>query len=403
MYLGCETGNQLEYAEDPYSNPSFCLAMQKRVEATKIIQLGIFQTSKDGPKEIENHKLSPLLEKVSASVTWGEFIDYVLNWSLGKDNGVLIEKLTGIPSMAPDLIAYNPDNFTVTFDSSRIVRIDISNPHRIIEGDDLKKFLWLKGSNYYLEVAGVSPGTQGTGLANTSAMTILGSYIKKIWGWNFSLASTKGKAGAIISSKEGYSMDDKTANELKEKYQAMTTGENIGGVVVINSPVDYKETGNMKLDLDWEKGELTAHERICLSLGVPPELVGSGESTYANRKEAKKELYTDTIIPWYQDFIRGINKLLEKELAGAFIDLKIGSIEALKADKTEELKALELSKDRLTINEYRKEYSRITGIALNDVENGDEIIIGNDTLSNLVTDIGGTGDENVEDLGVDEQ
>lgn len=394
----CDESSPEDYIQDPFSNPSFMLAMQKRTEATKMIKLGIYTGEGDKKVEQKKHKLVSLLEKVNPNLSYGDFIDYVLNWSIGRNNGCLLEKRTGLSSYAPDIILYNPDNFTVSYDSYGISKIEINTPHQTITGEELKNFIWLKSANYYQEIAGYSPNKAAVGLTNQSAMSVVGSYIKKVWLWNLALAKNNGRPGGIISSKDGYNLSKEDREEIRDEYTAMMSGGNNGKPIVLGGNATYLDTSKTPTDVDWSNGELTSHKRICLSVGVPPELVGSGESTYNNRKEAKKELYTDTIIPWYEDFIRQLNHFLEKELNGAYFDLKVGEIEALKEDKGEELKALETAKDRLTVNEYRKEYARITGIDLKDIPNGDQIIIGVDTLENISTPIQGDGNEKEDDI-----
>lgn len=394
----CDESSPEDYIQDPFSNPSFMLAMQKRTEATKMIKLGIYTGEGDKKVEQKKHKLVSLLEKVNPNLSYGDFIDYVLNWSIGRNNGCLLEKRTGLSSYAPDIILYNPDNFTVSYDSYGISKIEINTPHQIITGEELKNFIWLKSANYYQEVAGYSPNKTAVGLTNQNAMSVVGSYIKKVWLWNLALAKNNGRPGGIISSKDGYNLSKEDREEIRDEYTAMMSGSNNGKPIVLGGNATYLDTSKTPIDVDWSNGELTSHKRICLSVGVPPELVGSGESTYNNRKEAKKELYTDTIIPWYEDFIRQLNHFLEKELNGAYFDLKVGEIEALKEDKGEELKALETAKDRLTVNEYRKEYARITGVDLKDIPNGDQIIIGVDTLENISTPIQGDGNEKEDDI-----
>ncbi|MEG2347268.1 MAG: phage portal protein [Cetobacterium sp.] len=398
VLIGCDESGIQDHAKDPFNNPSFALAIQKRVEATKMVELGIFRGEGDTKVEDKKNYLMPLIETPNPNQSYGDFVELILKWSLGKDNGVLIEKVTGLPSMAPDLIIYNPDNFTVYFDNYRINKITISNPAKVITGDDLKNFLWIKSPNCYNDVGGINPGTTGTGRSTQKSMAVIGSYIKKIWTWNWALAANSGKAGGIITPKDTAYLSDEDRQEIADKYSAMTTGMNNGKPVVLGGAVQYHDTSKAPTDADWREGEKTSHMRICLSVGVPPELVGEGESTYNNRKEAKKELYTDTIIPWYNDFLRQLNKLLEKELKGSYFDIKIGSIEALKEDKGEELKALDTLKDRLTINEYRKAAARITGLDLDDVEGGDVIIIGNETLANLSVDLKGDGKESEGDI-----
>lgn len=396
--MGCDETGIDDHAKDPYSNPSFALAMQKRIDATKMVELGIFKGDGDTKVEEKKHYLIPLIEHVNPNQSWGDFINLVLKWSLGKDNGVLIEKVVGLPSMTPDIIIYNPDNFTVYFDNYRVRKIVISNPAKSIEGEELKNYIWIKNPNCYNPVGGIAPGSAGQGYSEQNAMSVIGSYIRKIWVWNWALANNSGKAGGIITPKESAYLSDEDRQEIADKYSAMTTGTNNGKPVVLGGSVQYHDTSKAPTDADWREGEKTSHMRICLSLGVPPELVGEGESTYNNRKEAKKELYTDTIIPWYNDFLRQFNKLLEKELKGSYFDIKIGSIEALKEDKGEELKALETIKDRLTINEYRKAVAKVTGLDLDDVEGGDVIIIGTETLENLSVSLKGDGTENEGDI-----
>lgn len=398
ILMGCDETGIDDHAKDPYSNPSFALAMQKRIDATKMVELGIFKGDGDTKVEEKKHYLIPLIENVNPNQSWGDFINLVLKWSLGKDNGVLIEKVVGLPSMTPDIIIYNPDNFTVYFDNYRVRKIVISNPAKSIEGEELKNYIWIKNPNCYNPVGGIAPGSTGQGYSEQNAMSVIGSYIRKIWVWNWALANNSGKAGGIITPKESAYLSDEDRQEIADKYSAMTTGTNNGKPVVLGGSVQYHDTSKAPTDADWREGEKTSHMRICLSLGVPPELVGEGESTYNNRKEAKKELYTDTIIPWYNDFLRQFNKLLEKELKGSYFDIKIGSIEALKEDKGEELKALETIKDRLTINEYRKAVAKVTGLDLDDVEGGDVIIIGTETLENLSVSLKGDGTENEGDI-----
>ena len=88
-----------------------------------------------------------------------------------------------------------------------------------------------------------------------------------------------------------------------------------------------------------------------------------------------------------QDLVNHLNKLFAKELKGAYFDIKISHIEALKLDKAEELKALDSIKDRLTVNEYRKAAAEITGLKIEDIKGGDVIVIGTETLENLSTPV----------------
>lgn len=394
FYIDCD--NEIsDYISNPFENPSFALAMFKRVEATKAVKISVFEGTGDKRKELTNHLLAPLCENLNKNLTWGEFISYVLNWSLGTDNGCLIRKVKGLSWTRPDIIVYNPSNFTVGCGIEGIRKITILNPSMTFEGEELKNFIWVKSPNFKDLIANLNPGMTKRGFSLQNAMGTVGAYIKSVWLWNWRISKNSGRATGIITAEQ---IRKENIEEIKDTISSQVTGHSNGGIMVLGGNAKYLDTSKNPTDADWLNGERIAHERICLSLGVPSELCGGGESTYNNRKQARAELYTDTIIPWAQDLVRMLNNLLKEELKGAYFDIKTSNIEALKKDKSAELKALESIKDRLTVNEYRKMVSLITGMELKDVENGNEIIIGNETLKTVSEPIGGEGGENEDDI-----
>lgn len=123
-------------------------------------------------------------------------------------------------------------------------------------------------------------------------------------------------------------------------------------------------------------GEKVAHERISNSLGVPAELVSGGDSTFANRQEARKELYHEEVIPWCRDLTKRFNNFLSPWLKeGERIDFITSSIPALQSDLASVISSLEGIKDRVSINEYRKIVADMSDYDLEAVDNGDDIML----------------------------
>ncbi|MGL5426398.1 MAG: hypothetical protein ACRDAS_00585, partial [Cetobacterium sp.] len=179
---GCDEEQLKDYIRNPYSNPSFCMAMQKRCEATKNVKLGIFIGEGESKKELPKHKLAIMAEKLNANLSYADFIDYVLNWSIAEDNGCLIRKVNGLSWLNPDIRVYSPSNFNVYFDNFGINKIEIMNPHETIsDPEEIKKFLWIKSANYYQAVAGHNPNMIGTGLSNQNAIAVIASFAKAAW------------------------------------------------------------------------------------------------------------------------------------------------------------------------------------------------------------------------------
>lgn len=70
-----------------------------------------------------------------------------------------------------------------------------------------------------------------------------------------------------------------------------------GRPLIFGGNVDWKEMGLSPRDMDFGAGKDDAARDICLAFGVPHLLVVPGPSTYNNVREAKLELWEDTILP----------------------------------------------------------------------------------------------------------
>lgn len=74
-------------------------------------------------------------------------------------------------------------------------------------------------------------------------------------------------------------------------------------------------------DMDFQAGKADAARDICLSFGVPHILVVPGQSTYNNVREAKLELWEDTILPLLDKTVDKLNSWLTPQFGD---DLKLG-------------------------------------------------------------------------------
>lgn len=54
-------------------------------------------------------------------------------------------------------------------------------------------------------------------------------------------------------------------------------------------------------------------EEVCNEYGIPFELIGKKDVTYENKKEAKRQMYQDTIIPGTAEKIEALNKIFKTE------------------------------------------------------------------------------------------
>lgn len=376
VYGGESPFERDEYMTTIPQQEAFMIAMKKKIKACQNIEFSVYKKTADGKEQLSKHTLSNLFKMINQNTSFNDFIDYFLVWYEGYDNGVLLEVVKGLSNFCPDLYIHSPKNFTVHYEGSKISRIELMNPHKNIIGEELDNFLWIRNPNYENIKDGISGLGITTGYSKHNAFAIWGAYVKKAWEWNWSLAKNLGKPGGILST-EGF-VDKEDRKEISDKYTASNGGANHAGKpLVLGSGLKYQDTSRAPIDTDWCIGEQKAYERTAIATGVPAELVGGGESTYQNRKHAKKELYKDEIIPFFNNLKNWLNYLLRDYLKEEeFIDYDLTGIDELKEDISEVIRNLEPIKNRVTINEYRKFLSKMTDIELEDLgKKGDVILV----------------------------
>lgn len=100
------------------------------------------------------------------------------------------------------------------------------------------------------------------------------------------------------------SMDDDEKADLRERIKKQQ-----GLPIITNLPVRYEDMtiNSQNLGLFEEVREDTA--KLCDSFGVPYEVLASQKgTTFTNLKEAKKQMYEETIIPTQEERIDGLNR-----------------------------------------------------------------------------------------------
>jgi HK97 family phage portal protein len=94
---------------------------------------------------------------------------------------------------------------------------------------------------------------------------------------------------------------------LKDRHAGAA---NSGLPFVFGGDVLWQEMGLSPRDMDFGEGKADAARDICLSFGVPHILVVPGQSTYNNLREAKLELWEDTILPLLDRGLDALNAWL---------------------------------------------------------------------------------------------
>lgn len=377
-----ESFNSGEYVNTLTQQETFMLAMSKKIKACQNVEFAVYKETKGTKEKMIGHPLAQIFSMINKNTSFSEFLDYFLVWYESSNNGVLLEVVKGLRGFKPDLYIHNPNNFTVYFAGNNISRIEILYPHRVVVGEELENFMWIKSPDYNNIKDGIPRGNIGSGYSKQNAFALWGAYVKRAWIWNWNLAKNLGRPGGLFTADGFVDKDDR--DEIRDKYTASFGGaENAGKVMVTGSNLKYQDITKSPTDTDWNIGEQKAFERTAIATGVPAELVGGGQSTYENRRHAKKELYKDEIIPFLNNLKGWLNYLFRDYLKdGELIDYDITGIDELKEDIGEVIKNLEGVKNRLSINEYRRLLSKLTDVELKDLgEKGDVILVGSGDMT----------------------
>lgn len=141
--------------------------------------------------------------------------------------------------------------------------------------------------------------------------------------WNAASAHNKSlldngvrPSGALVFKPVGtgddFTMPSSDVMELAEKDLKSRHGgpENAGKPMVFGGAVDWLQMGLSPVDMDFNESKLDAARDICLAWGVPHILVVPGSSTYNNVREAKLELYEQTVLPIVEHMLGELNNWL---------------------------------------------------------------------------------------------
>lgn len=116
----------------------------------------------------------------------------------------------------------------------------------------------------------------------------------------------------------------------KELLESGTGPLNAGKAHVYGGDVDWLEMGVTPRDMDFGAGKEDAARDICVSFGVPHILIVPGQSTYNNVREAKLELWEDTILPLIDKTVDALDAWLVPQFGdGLKLGVDLDAISAL--------------------------------------------------------------------------
>jgi HK97 family phage portal protein len=193
--------------------------------------------------------------------------------------------------------------------------------------------------------------------------------------WNSALLQNAAvPSGALISSQRlGDEQFNRLVSQFQEKYQGAI---NARKPLLLEDGLDWKELSVTPKEMDWIEGHKFSALQIAQIYNVPSELIGIGNATHQNRREARKALYTEVILPALRRLRDAFNNWLVPRF-GNYLELDINTdkVEAMSEDRDSLWERVTKS-DFLTVNEKRE----IIGYG---AINGGDVVMISSTLTPL--------------------
>jgi len=134
------------------------------------------------------------------------------------------------------------------------------------------------------------------------------------------------------------SIDD--ARQIKRQMREDLTGDNAGGVVVMNGPYKMDRVSLTPNDLALDAIRRVPEERICSALGLNPMVLGLGSglerSTYSNYERSQQAAWEDGMVPLFRAIADVITIHLLPDFSetqpGDYLEFDVSQVRALADD-----------------------------------------------------------------------
>lgn len=364
------------FLKELYKNPFTSAGITRINEALNNLKWSTYKKGRsDNVTEMKNTFVNRTLKKPSNILNIDQLINYFALYYMlfGELLVMRIDLFT-----KSELVLFKKGTYYIEYDNDNVLNgiKSIQINMKTYRGEELKQFFYIKGVNIYDNVAGA-----GFGISKIQSLSLLHDYYCYITKWNNSLLKNSGKRDIIALVKAF--LNPQKRKELKDDIKSQSGAKAAGEVLILDGQDISIVNGDFSpREFDFLQALDEIRNITAAVMNVPSILIGDRtNSKFSNYKEAKKDLYTENIIPIAQQIAEHLNNIFADKLeVNEYIDFDTSDIEVLKEDKNVKMERLN-NISYLTINEKRAE------LEYPPVENGDIVLIdGSKTPLNEIFD-----------------
>jgi HK97 family phage portal protein len=329
--------------------------------------------------EVENHPILDLISRPNPIQAQAAFFEaMVAYYCLTGNSYVEAQRLGNAPPL---------ELWTVMPDKMQIVPDGKGYPSKYVfkAGSNMKAWdvdpITLKGNILHMKT--FHPTDIWFGMSPLSAGMMSLDQNNQASKWNLATLQNSAVPSGILQVKSSDVNPEGTLSEeqfgrLTSELDSRSGASSAGRPWVLEGNLEWKQISLSPKDMEFINNKQVTAIDICQAFGVPPEMIGLGQKTFNNYKEARKSFYQETVLPIMDviqsEFNSWLIPMFDKNKT-LVLKYDKDDIEALQIDRKEKFDMVN-SATYLTQNEKR----HATGYE--EKEGWDVFLIGNMFYSN---------------------
>lgn len=198
--------------------------------------------------------------------------------------------------------------------------------------------------------------------------------------WNLALLQNSASPSGVLKvetsdANPGGSITNEQYLRLKQEFEEQhQQAKNAGRPLILEGGVTWQSIALSPKEMEWLNGREVTAQDICNVYGVPAQMLGIGDTTYSNYKEARQSFFEETILPIMDSVQYELNNWLTPKFGdNLYLKYDKDDIEVLVEKREAKFSAL-VSANWLTQNEKR------TASGYQPQDGWDVFVIGNQIL-----------------------
>lgn len=329
--------NYQAFAHNGYSrNAVVFIAVSKIATACSGIEWCLYQKGKGRKKEkteIEDSPLLTLLDRPNPDMARAQFFENVVAYLKITGNSY-IEANTGLTGKVPlELWPARPDHMKVVPNSKGFIE-----KYEYATGSGKREFPVdpVKMTSKIMHWKTFNPLNLYYGLSPLEAALLSLDQNNEAQRWNLSLLQNSATPSGVLQMKvtdvnpRGSLTKDqyeRLKGEFDENFQG---SKNAGRPLILEGGLNWQQISIAPKDMEFIQNKNMTATDIFSVYGVPAELVGLGQKTFNNYKEARLAFYEETVLPTMDGLKDKLNQWLTPAFGdNLYLDYDKDDIEAL--------------------------------------------------------------------------